>query len=165
MPERLRQVFAFNPHDDGSLIGGPIGQAVSFAGRYSTLPFAMEQPWLLRRICAAAFADAKNLPQDFVDVLARTGKDEARYPRVMKSLMRHQASWELPRRADYPKIPTRLPVRLVYGDKDWGPPAHRAENAALIPPVERAEILPATGHWSFLDNPEGALDIIAPGLR
>jgi pimeloyl-ACP methyl ester carboxylesterase len=162
-PDQVKQVFAFNPHDGGSLIGGTLGRIASWAGGLTTLIPKLESP-LLALLLRAGYANPDNLDAGYVRLLRTTAAGEPNHARVMTSILRHQDTWaEL--RSLYPEIPGRLPVSLIYGDRNWGPSRLISSNAAAIPSVGEPIMLPHTGHFSFRDNPEAVLRVIRDHSR
>jgi len=161
MPKRLSHVFAFNPHDStGSFIGGAMGNFVSFFGRFTSLPFKLEFPALLRFICQAGFANKKNLPKAFVEKLITVPNEDRRFPSVMKSMMKEAHSWSRIADEKYPKISSSILTQVIYGDKDWSPSSAPEQNKRRLPKHVRFTTLANTGHFSFLDNPSGSANII-----
>lgn len=158
-PERIARVVAINPHNGGPLMGGRIGRVVSSVGRRTSATSAGE-PLLLRSILEEGFADKSNLPREFVRLLRDTAKAAPNHGRTIRSMLVQQASWEALREKYYPQIDSELDVQLIYGDQDWGPLEYRDSNVELIPAVESATIVPATGHFTFLDNPSVALNAV-----
>ena len=161
IPERLSQVFAANPHDStGAFIGGMVGKMISFFGRFSSLPFRLEFPALLGFILLAGFANRKNLSKDFVKKLSTVPNQDAGFPAVMQSMMKHARSWSEFADKKYPLIPNSLPVHVIYGDRDWSPKWAPEQNKRRLPEHVQFTTLPNTGHFSFLDNPKSLADIV-----
>jgi pimeloyl-ACP methyl ester carboxylesterase len=161
MPQRISKVIAFNPHDSmGSLIGGPIGSVVSYVGRYTEQPFKLEFPALFRLIMQAGFANNKNLSDEFLEKLLTVPSQDERFPFVMKSLMKEAGSWPHMADKEYPNIPNSIPTQVIYGDTDWSPSYATEQNQRRLPKHVRFGTLKNTGHFSFLDNPSGAANII-----
>ena len=158
--DRIRRIFAFNPYDGGQFIGGLGGWLVSTLGRYTTQVTSGERPAVLRKVLEGGFYNKGNLPDEFVELLFRTGKADKRFPAVMKSVYRNVGSWEAARQREYPKLEESLPVHLVYGDHDWAAEQIRQANLAAIRPVSELITLEKTGHFSCLDNPEKIVELI-----
>ena len=53
----------------------------------------------------------------------------------------------------------RVPVTLVYGEQDWSRSAEREDRRAKLPRAKYV-VLPATGHFSALEQPEAVAQII-----
>lgn len=161
MPDRVSQVFAFNPHDSmGSLIGGPVGSVVSFVGKHTEEPFKRDIPPLFKFILKAGFANKKNLSDEFVEKLITVPTQDDRFPLVMKSLMGAAPSWQQIADIEYPKIPSSIPTQVIYGDKNWAPKYALEQNRRRLPKHVRFQTLKHTGHFSFLDNPSASAKII-----
>ena len=161
MPERIQKVFAFNPHDSqGALIGGPVGKVVSFVGKFTEEPFKRDIPPLFKFILQAGFANKKNLSDDFVGKLLSIPTKDPKFPHVMKSLMKEAPSWSTIADTDYPKIPGQIKTRVIYGEQDWSPAYAQKQNQHRLPKHVHFESMKNTGHFSFLDNPSLAANII-----
>ncbi len=65
-------------------------------------------------------------------------------------------SWSKAREL-YPKV--KAPVTLIYGDKDWSRPPERERTKGGLGNA-RLFMLPNTGHFSAVENPEGVAKII-----
>jgi len=161
MPNRISQVFAFNPHDSmGSLIGGPVGSVVSYVGKYTEEPFKRDIPPLFKFILKAGFANKNNLSDDFVEKLITVPTQDDRFPLVMKSLMQEAPSWSQIADNEYPKIPNSIPTQVIYSEKDWSPKYAHKQNQQRLPKHVRFQTLKNSGHFSFLDNPSASARII-----
>lgn len=161
MPNRITHVFAFNPHDSmGSLIGGPVGNVVSYVGKFTEEPFKRDIPPLFKFIFQAGFANKKNLSDEFVEKLLTVPTRDERFPLVMKSMMKEAPSWSQIADQAYPKIPDSVSTQVIYGDKDWSPDYALEQNKRRLPKHVRFAALEKTGHFSFMDNPSGSANII-----
>jgi len=161
MPDRITQVFAFNPHDSmGSLIGGPIGSVVSYVGKFTQEPFKRDIPPLFKFIFQAGFANKKNLSNEFVEKLITVPSQDEKFPLVMKSMMKEAPSWSQIADKEYPNIPNSIPTHVIYGDKDWSPSYAQEQNQRRLPQHVTFSTLKKTGHFSFLDNPTASANVI-----
>jgi pimeloyl-ACP methyl ester carboxylesterase len=166
MPDRITQVFAFNPHDSmGSLIGGPIGSVVSYVGKFTEEPFKRDIPPLFKFIFQAGFANKKNLSNEFVDKLITVPSQDEKFPLVMKSMMKEASSWSHIADKEYPNIPHSIPTHVIYGDKDWSPSYAQEQNQRRLPEHVTFSTLKKTGHFSFLDNPTASANVITASYR
>jgi pimeloyl-ACP methyl ester carboxylesterase len=166
MPDRITQVFAFNPHDSmGSLIGGPIGSVVSYVGKFTEEPFKRDIPPLFKFIFQAGFANKKNLSNEFVDKLITVPSQDEKFPLVMKSMMKEASSWSHIADKEYPNIPHSIPTHVIYGDKDWSPSYAQEQNQRRLPQHVTFSTLKKTGHFSFLDNPTASANLINSSYR
>ena len=161
MPERISNVFAFNPHDSkGSLIGGPVGSVVSYVGRFTEAPFKLNFPPLFRFILQAGFANKKQLSDEFINKLLTVPTQDERFPLVMKSMMKEAYTWSQMADEEYPHIPSSVPTQVIYGDEDWSPSYAPEQNRRRLPKHVRFDTLKHTGHFSFLDNPIRSASVI-----
>ncbi len=93
----------------------------------------------------------QQLAKEFYDVGARRGHYQG-----FLSLLAHERLWPNARR-EYPNI--KVPVLLVYGDKDWAPRDERERTRALIPGVVM-ETVGGAGHFLSLDRPQELQQLI-----
>ena len=108
----------------------------------------MESGAILRGVMRGGFVDRKNLPEDFLAELRRSGRRPG-YPRVARAIYRDLKGF-IKARDRYPDV--QVPVTLVYSDPDWSRPAEREHVARLRGDIELI-ILPHTGHFSALQRP------------
>jgi pimeloyl-ACP methyl ester carboxylesterase len=78
------------------------------------------------------------------------------HARAFKSLVAHWAGWERAR-VEYSRI--RVPVQLVYGERDWSRPEEREANRRDIPGA-RLRVVEGAGHFLSLDDPSSAVRAI-----
>ena len=114
----------------------------------------MENRPTLRGVMGGGFADG-HLPEDFLAELRRSGSRPG-YPTVARAIYRSLKGFIEVRRR-YPDV--KVPVTLVYSDKDWSRPAEREQVAGLLGSVETIT-LPATGHFSALERPAEVAKIL-----
>jgi len=153
LTDRLRRIVAFNSYDypqgleRGNWLARFIGTAIRLPG--SGPIFArMESRLILRGVLRGGVVDRDNLPEDFLAELRRSGR-RAGYPKVARAILRSLNGFVETRRryAD-----GRVPVTLVYGDKDWSRVAEREQVERLLSDVETIT-LAGTGHFSALERP------------
>ena len=61
--------------------------------------------------------------------------------------------------------PLRRPALVVWGARDPYIPKEQAERQRMTFPTADIVLLPDSGHWSFIDDPEGVRAAILPFLR
>jgi pimeloyl-ACP methyl ester carboxylesterase len=151
--DTVRRVVAFNPYDyPGGLERGNglarfIGTAIRLPG--SGPVFArMESRPILKGVLRGGLVDAKNLSDDFLTELRRSGSRPG-YPAVARAIMRNLSGFveARPRYAD-----VRVPVTLIYSERDWSRPAERQHVERLLRDAQTIT-LPDTGHFSALERP------------
>jgi pimeloyl-ACP methyl ester carboxylesterase len=157
--ENVSGVIAFNTYDypsgleRGNWFARLIGTAVRLPG--SGPIFArMESRAILRGVLWGGFANRKNLPEDFLGELRRSGRRHG-YPTVARAIMRSLKGF-VNARARYPKV--TVPVTLVYSERDWSRAAEREQVARRLS-VETIT-LPGVGHFSALERPTEMVRII-----
>jgi pimeloyl-ACP methyl ester carboxylesterase len=157
----VRRVVAFNPYDylpgleRANLLASVIIKSVR-APVIGPLFAAMENRLILKGILSGGFADPAHLPADFIDELSKSGSRPG-YSGVARAVYRALPSFVEARKL-YDQI--KVPVSLVYGDRDWSLPAEREANAKILRP-DVFRILPATGHFATMENPN-ACSMIFP---
>jgi pimeloyl-ACP methyl ester carboxylesterase len=95
------------------------------------------------------------LPPDLKKEFYEVGSRRGHYQGFL-SLLAHERQWS-EACAEYARI--RIPTLLIYGDRDWAPPATRERDLALIPGASIA-ILDRGGHFLSLDQPRALSDLI-----
>jgi pimeloyl-ACP methyl ester carboxylesterase len=78
------------------------------------------------------------------------------HSRAFLSLLRHAASWE-EATTTYPH--SEIPVRLIWGEKDWARPDERAHDRDLLPGVQVVTV-DQGGHFLPLDRPDAVIEQI-----
>jgi pimeloyl-ACP methyl ester carboxylesterase len=159
LTDNVRNVVAFNPYDypsgleRGNWFARLIGTGVRLPG--SGPAFArMENRMILRAVLRGGFADHHALPEDFVGELRRSGRRPG-YPRVNRAIMRSLNGF-IDARSRYPQV--KVPVTLVYSERDWSRPAERDHVARQLD-VEAVTVAGA-GHFSALERPLEMVRII-----
>ena len=166
IPERIAAVVASNPYDsdEGPMIGGPLGGIVTWAAKRSALVAASDRALILGTVMKGGVAKGHRLPADYIELLARTAREENGFGRAQRAVLRASSSWARTAAVEYGNIPPELPTALIYGDQDWASVPHRALNADRIPSVDRYQTMTDTGHFAFMDNPSGVLEHTLPLL-
>lgn len=150
----VRRVVAFNPYDylpgleRANLLASVIIKSVR-APVIGPVFAAMENRLILRGIISGGFSDPANLPASFIDELSKSGSRPG-YSSVARAVYRALPSFVAARKI-YDQV--RVPVSLVYGDRDWSSQNERDDNKKILRP-EVFSILPATGHFATMENSE-----------
>jgi pimeloyl-ACP methyl ester carboxylesterase len=159
LTENVRNVVAFNPYDypsgleRGNWFARLIGTGVRLPG--SGPVFArMENRMFLRAVLRGGFADHRALPEDLVGELWRSGRRPG-YPTVSRAIMRSLNGF-IDARSRYARV--KVPVTLVYSERDWSHPAERDRVARQLD-VEAITVAGA-GHFSALERPMEMVRII-----
>jgi pimeloyl-ACP methyl ester carboxylesterase len=153
LTDRLSRIVAFNSYDypqgleRGNWFARFIGTAIRLPG--SGQVFArMESRLILRGVLRGGLIDRNNLSEGFLAELRRSGR-RAGYPTVARAILRSLDGFVQTRRS-YADV--RVPVTLVYGDKDWSRSAEREQVERLLSDAETI-ILADTGHFTSLERP------------
>jgi pimeloyl-ACP methyl ester carboxylesterase len=164
---RVARVVALNPYDYGrwggirrsstlakilftAMLWPGIGSIVARSGTKS----------ILRRVMQGGLHNPKNLSPELVEELYQSGWRPG-HPRAFRSLCLSWRSW-IAARPGYESI--RVPVVLVYAERDWSLPAERDANAKTISGARRVS-LPESGHFSCLEQPRAVAKIIRESGR
>jgi pimeloyl-ACP methyl ester carboxylesterase len=164
---RIARVVAVNPYDYAKGRGMARSSFLGFLVTYASLvPMLGETVMRLRNfiimkvILQGGVADAKSIPPPLLKEMYLVGNRTGHY-RAFISLLRNAASWEAATK-DYGRI--KVPVLLVWGDKDWARPAEREHDRDLIPGAQMTTVR-GGGHFLALDKPQELTDLIVQFAR
>jgi pimeloyl-ACP methyl ester carboxylesterase len=159
---RVARVIAVNPYDyakgRGMARSSLAGWLVTYA---SLIPFIGETVMRLRNyiimkaVLRGGVAKAESIPPALMKDMYLVGNRPGHY-RAFLSLLRNAESWESATK-DYGRI--KVPVLLVWGDRDWARPSEREHDRSLIPGA-RVETVTGGGHFLALDRPQELSDLI-----
>lgn len=167
VPDRIRAVYAFNTYDYETRFGDGIRRGNWFANLiigglqvpvFGPIGGALENRVVLGKIMAGGYADPRKLPADLLtefDTVAR----RPHYKRVARKVLQQWRSWSQARER-YSAV--KAPVTLIYGDKDWSRVPERERTKAALKNA-RMFTLQNTGHFSSVENPRGAAEVILSG--
>jgi pimeloyl-ACP methyl ester carboxylesterase len=161
LKERVTRVVAFNSYDypggleRGSWFARLIGTSIRLPGSGPVFA-SMESRPILKRVMRGGFVDARNLSNDFLVELRRSGARKG-YPKVARAILRSLNGFVEARRR-YREV--LAPVTLVYSDQDWSRPTERDYVATLLTDVQRIA-LPGSGHFSALERPGEMAGVLA----
>ena len=108
-----------------------------------------------KKILEGGVARTDALPQQFLQQVWDSGTRKGHYKGFI-NLIRNAATWEQARK-DYAQI--KVPVVLIYGDRDWSRENERKRNADEIPGA-RMETVMDGGHFLTLDQPGEVIRLI-----
>jgi pimeloyl-ACP methyl ester carboxylesterase len=159
---RVARVVAMNPYD----YARGRGMARSgFAGWMTTvtadMPVIGETVMRLRTfsimkaVLQGGVANPKSIPPALLKELYEVGNRPGHYSAFI-SLLRHAASWEAATEA-YGK--STVPVRLLWGDKDWARSSEREQDRRRLTNVQMVTIEQG-GHFLPLDRPDAVIEQI-----
>jgi pimeloyl-ACP methyl ester carboxylesterase len=160
---RVTKVIAVNPYDYGG--GTGLARANIFAWltvNVGKVPVLGEAFMRLRnadveaRILRGGVANPSAITPGFADQANASGRRPEHYQAFL-NLLRHAHLWDAARER-YGDI--KVPVLVVYGERDWSRPDERRRTVAAIPNA-KMETIPAGGHFLSLDQPKRLADLIA----
>jgi pimeloyl-ACP methyl ester carboxylesterase len=160
LEDRARSVVVFNPYDYSQGVGRANRVAAVYIGS-ARLPAIggsvtrMEYGLVLGIVLRGGLVDSSKLPSHYLAELRRVGRRRG-YTRVAREVYRNVDSM-IAARSLYGRV--SVPVTLVYGDRDWSRLPEREANAALLPDT-RAIVLPDTGHFAALEQPDRVAEIL-----
>ena len=159
---RVARVVAINPYDYAK--GRGIARSSLFARMTtvtSEIPVVGETFMRLRNftITKAIFqggvADPRSVPPQLLKEMYEVGNRRGHY-RAFLSLLRNSPSWEAAT-ATYRNI--NVPVRLIWGEKDWATATEREHDRGLIPAAQMVTVENG-GHFLPLDRPDAVIEHI-----
>ena len=160
---RVTRVVAINPYDyaKGRSLArsSPLGWMIMTTSR---IPVVGETVMRLRNfvimkaVLRGGVASPESIPPDLLKEMYEVGNRPGHY-RAFISLLRNAESWESATQI-YGRI--RVPVTLVWGDKDWATPEERKNHNHLAGP-SRAVTIDHGGHFLPLDRSEAVIEAIS----
>lgn len=153
LPERTRRVIAINPYDyaGGIARSGLLARALMAGIRtpgIGPIVAGIEPRPAVRAILRGGLVDKSVLTDEYLDELLAVGR-RPQYAQVAYAVFTNLPSL-IAARSLYPRV--KVPVRVVYGDKDWSRPSDRHANEALLPHADFVH-LPNIGHFASLEGP------------
>jgi pimeloyl-ACP methyl ester carboxylesterase len=163
LQDRVRRIVAVNPYDYSGGVGRANGVASIYVGgarvpAIGPVVTSMENQPVLGMVLRGGLHDGSKLPDHYLAELRRVGRRPG-YPRVAREVYRNIESM-IAARTRYARV-TR-PVTLVYGDHDWSRVPEREANLALLGGA-RWILLPGTGHFAALEQPNRVGEILLDG--
>ena len=163
LQDRVRRIVAVNTYDYSGGVGRANGVASIYVGGarlpvVGSLVTSMENQPVLGVVLRGGLHDRSKLPEHYLAELRRVGHR----PGVPTGGARG-----LPQRGEHDRRPNALrscpcPVTLVYGDHDWSRVPEREANLALLRGA-RWILLPSTGHFAALEQPDRIGEILLDG--
>ena len=157
---RVTRVVAINPYDyakgRGMARSSMLGWIITMTSR---IPVVGETVMRLRNfiimkaVLGGGVANPESIPLELLKEMYAVGNRSGHY-RAFISLLRNSESWEA---ATTVYGDVRMPVHLVWGDKDWATPDERQHDLALIRGA-RMVTIENGGHFLPLDRPEAVID-------
>jgi pimeloyl-ACP methyl ester carboxylesterase len=160
LEHRVRRVVAFNAYDYPKGVGRANAVAAVYIGgarvpAFGAVVTRMENRPVLGVVLRGGLRHRSRLPAHYLAELRRVGRRNG-YARVAREVYRNVGSM-MAARALYDRI--AVPATLVYGDHDWSRLPEREANMALLRSA-RPIVLPDTGHFAAMDQPERVAEIL-----
>jgi pimeloyl-ACP methyl ester carboxylesterase len=159
---RVARVVSVNPYDYAKGRGLARSSMFGWLTTYAALVPVLGEIWMrlrsfmvTRSILSGGVARSGSISPALMREMHSVG-NRPRHYRAFLALLRNGKSWELARE-QYNRI--KVPVLLVYGDKDWSRRTERERTRAAIPNVVMKTIKDG-GHFLPLDRPRELLDLL-----
>ena len=159
---RVARVVAVNPYDYASGRGmarsslpGWLITATSEIPVLGETVMRLRNFIIMRAVLQGGVADPRCIPPELLKEMYEVGNRRGHY-RAFISLLRNAGSWEAAT-AIYRNI--KVPVCLVWGDKDWARAGERQHDRSLLANVQTATIENG-GHFLPLDRPRELQEVI-----
>jgi len=164
LPKQVEKIFVFNPYDYDTNFGEGVRRANLFA-RFiiwnMSLPVvgnffaALENKLILWLIFRGGVYNKKAITFKYISLLSTSTRKPGNVYHT-RNVFSNFKSWTEAKK-QYKEL--KVPVTLVYSEHDWSSADDRLESRDLLNPEKYVE-LTDTGHFSFLDAPENAANVI-----
>ena len=159
---RVARVVAVNPYDYAngrgmarSSLPGWLITATSEIPVLGETVMRLRNFIIMRAVLQGGVADLRCIPPELLKEMYEVGNRRG-HDRAFLSLLRNAGSWEAAT-AIYRNI--KVPVCLVWGDKDWAKAGERQHDRSLLAGVQPATIENG-GHFLPLDRPRELQEVI-----
>jgi pimeloyl-ACP methyl ester carboxylesterase len=159
---RVAKVISINPYDywpAGGIRKSSITARITLT--FADVPvlgatmMRLRNRYALNRILEGGVSSPDAMPKELAEELNEVGNRPGHYQGFL-SLLAHERLWPEAHK-EYSSI--KVPVLLVYGEKDWAPQRARAYTRSLIPGVV-SETVSDGSHFLSLDRSRELLDLI-----
>jgi pimeloyl-ACP methyl ester carboxylesterase len=163
---RVRGIVSINPFDYGKRGADRANAVAKIVFTAGWIPLLGETVMRLRnrlvegKILEGGVASSEALPTGFREEVFTTGERRGHYQAFL-NLIRHMPLW---RKAHHVYGRVRVPVLLVYGDRDWSRHDERQQTLSDIPGA-RLVTVESGGHFLPLDRPEAVVQNIRAFAR
>jgi len=157
---RVSRVVAINPYDYAK--GRGMARS-SFLARLivalADLPILgdtvmrLRRFFIMRSVLEGGVADPRRIPPQLLKEMYLVGNRKGHY-RSFLNLLRNAETWEAATMA-YSNI--RIPVLLLWGDRDWSRPDEREHDQQIVPGAKMATV-EGGGHFLPLDRPDAVIE-------
>lgn len=158
----VARVVAINPYDyakgrgmtRSSLLGWMI-TVTSEIPLVGETVMRLRNSMIMKAVLRGGVANPQSIPPALLKEMYEVGNRRGHY-RAFISLLRDAASWEAATEV-YGNI--NVPVRLIWGDKDWSRSSEREHDRSLIPGAQM-QTIENGGHFLPLDRPQELNELI-----
>lgn len=167
VPDRIRAIYALNAYDYDTRYGDGIRRGNWFSNLiigslqipiFGAIGASLEDRKILRKVMGGGYADPRKLPDDLLAEFDAAAHSPG-YRTATRKVLSGWRSWSEARKR-YSAV--KAPVTLIYGDKDWSRVSERERTKAALP-NSRLFTLPATGHFSAVENARAVAKVILTG--
>lgn len=155
---RIRAIVAINPYDYGRRGIDRANAVAKVLFTLAPIPILGATVMRLRnrlvegKVLDGGVANPDTIPRAFREEVFRVGERPG-HSRAFLNLIRHMPLWHKARKV-YGRV--KVPVLLVYGDRDWSREAERQANLREIPGA-RLVVVEQGGHFLPLDQPQAVM--------
>lgn len=159
---RVARVVAINPYDYAK--GRGMARSSFLARLFVALAglpilgetvMRMRHFLVMKSVLDGGVADPDHIPPDLLMEMFRAGNRPDHY-RAFLSLLRNAGSWEIATQT-YSNI--RIPVLLLWGDRDWSRPDEREHDRQIVPGAKMATVENG-GHFLPLDRTDAVIEFL-----
>lgn len=157
---RVSRVIAINPYDyargRGMARSSFLGWMITMSAKVPVLGetvMRLRNFIIMKAVLRGGVADPRSISRQLLKEMYRVGNRRGHY-RAFVRLLRNSPSWEAARQL-YGNI--RVPVSVIWGDRDWSTPRERESDNKLIP-AARVVTVSGGGHFLPLDRPDAVVE-------
>ncbi len=157
---RVSRVVAINPYDYAK--GRGMARSSSLARLFVALAdlpvlgdtvMRLRQFLIMQSVFNGGVADPQRIPPELLKEMYLVGNRKGHY-RAFLNLLRNAETWETATKT-YSNI--RIPVLLLWGDRDWSRPDEREHDRQIVPGAKMATVENG-GHFLPLDRPDAVIE-------
>lgn len=159
---RIRRVISINPYDyaggRGLARGNLVARVLVTCARIPVLGetfLRLRNPPVEFLVFRGGVGEARAFPRALLEEMYRVGNRRGHY-RAFLNLLRNGAKWE-EARSSYGNV--KVPVLVVYGERDWSTATDRDTTVRAIPGA-RMEQVAGGGHFLPVDRPDEVVKLI-----
>lgn len=157
---RISRVVAINPYDYAK--GRGMARSSSIARLFVALAdlpvlgdtvMRLRQFFIMKSVLEGGVSDPRRIPPELLKEMYLVGNRPGHY-RAFLNLLRNAETWETAAEA-YSNI--KIPVLLLWGDRDWSRPDEREHDRQIVPSAKMATVENG-GHFLPLDRPDAVIE-------